>query len=317
VQTLIVENDAAAVPAPADLGESIARFALGASIETSTKNHIQIDSYASMLPAATDVYVTFLPGTPYHHIVIIARRLRQIGMNPVPHIAARRLVNATVAAEFLARLRDEAGVTRALIIAGDSHAAVGPYTSSLALLESGLLQVHGIRSIGIAGYPEGHGKISAQALLDALDRKIAYASAHGIEMFIVSQFCFDGKVVLNWLASLRARGVTLPVRIGLAGPATVRTLLNYGTRCGIGDSLRAFGPQPISLTRMPMRHGPEKVVRTIAQCAAQLGIAGLHFFPFGGLAESAHWIRNVSAGHFRLGESEEGFVLKSDTCATV
>jgi methylenetetrahydrofolate reductase (NADPH) len=311
--TLIVENDTASVPAHADVGESIARFVLGASIETSTKNLAEIDSYGSLLPAATDIYVPCLPGTPYHHILSVAKRLRQVGMNPVPHIAARRLVNATVASVFLAGLRDEAGVTRALVIAGDSQAAVGPYTSSLAILETGLLQAHGIRSVGIAGYPEGHGGISAQALLEALDRKIAYARSHGIEPFVVSQFCFDGNVVVDWLAKLRARGVTLPVRVGLAGPAKVRTLLNYGMRCGVGDSLRAFGSQPVSLTRLLMRHGPEKAVRTIAQSAAELGIAGLHFFPFGGFAESARWIKKVSTGRFRLTGSDEGFALEGDT----
>ena len=314
--TRILENATPAVSAHAGLGESIARFALGASIETSTKNLIEIDSYARLLPAATDVYVTCLPGTPYHHILSIARRLRPDGMNPVPHIAARRLVNASVASEFLARLRDEAGVTRALVIAGDSQAAVGPYTSSLAVLETGLLQAHGIRSGGIAGYPEGHGRISAQALLEALDAKIAYARSHGIEPFVVSQFCFDGDMVIDWLAKLRARGVTLPVRVGVAGPAKVRTLLNYGMRCGIGDSLRAFGSQPVSLTRLLMRHGPEKAVRAIAQSAAGLGIAGLHFFPFGGFAESARWISKVSTGRFGLTASGEGFTLEDDTRAS-
>ena len=297
---------------PATPGESIAKIARAASIETSTKNLNEVDGYASLLPAATDVFVTCLPGTPYHHILSISRRLRQIGMNPVPHIAARRLVNATVAAEYLARLRDEAGVTRAMLIAGDSQAAVGPYASSLAVLETGLLQAHGIRSIGIAGYPEGHGRIAAQALLDALDGKIEYAKSHGIEPFVVSQFCFDGDAVVDWLEKLRARGVTLPVRVGVAGPAKVRTLLNYGMRCGIGDSLRAFGSQPVSLTRLLMHHGPEKTVRTIAQSAERLGVAGLHFYPFGGFAESARWINSVSTGHFRLTGSDEGFTLESE-----
>lgn len=311
----IVESDTAAIRA--DAGASIARLALGASIESSTKNLTEIDSYGCLLPAATDVYVTCLPGTPCNHILSIARRLRKIGMNPVPHIAARRLVNVAIAAEFFARLRDEAGVTRAVLIAGDSQAAVGPFTSSVALLETGLLQEHGIKSVGIAGYPEGHGKISAQALLEALDRKIAYARTHGIEPYIVSQFCFDGNVILDWLRSLRLHGVTLPVRIGLAGPATVRTLLNYGKRCGIGDQRQAFGAQPMSLTRLHMREGPEKAVRTIAPLAAELGVAGLHFYPFGGFAESAHWIGKVCADSFRLQGSGEGFALEADTTTVV
>jgi methylenetetrahydrofolate reductase (NADPH) len=311
----IRESDASIPPAQAGLSESIAGLALRASIETSTRNLVEIEGYASLLPAATDVYVSCLPDTPYQHILSIAKCLRQVGMNPVPHIAARRLANAAAAKEFLARLRDEAGVTRVLVIAGDSQAAVGPYISSLAVFETGLLQEHGIRSVGVAGYPAGHGKIDAQVLMDALDGKIEYARSHGIDLFVVSQFCFDGSVVLDWLAKLRARGVTLPVRVGVAGPATVRTLINYGMRCGIGDSLRAFGSQPESMTRLLLRHGPETVVRTIAQSAAGLGITGLHVFPFGGFAASARWIERVAAGRFRLTGSDRGFTLDSGTRA--
>jgi methylenetetrahydrofolate reductase (NADPH) len=108
---------------------------------------------------------------------------------------------------------------------------------------------------------------------------------------------------------LRAWGVTVPVRVGVAGPATVRTLLAYGVRCGIGNSLRAIGSQAISLTRIVAQHGPEKVVRRMAEGEAGLGIAGLHFFPFGGFAQTARWIDNVASGRFRLGDSNTGFSL--------
>ena len=313
---LVLEKDSAiTAQAPAqtnpDLRDLVWNFVRGASIETSTKVLVDLDGYASLLPPATDVYATYLPGTPYRHILGIARRLRRAGMNPVPHIAARRLANATVAAEFLARLRDEADVTRALLIAGDSRIPAGPFASSRAVLETGLLQEHGIRSIGIAGYPEGHGAIGAAALMEALERKISYARSHGMEPFIVSQFCFDGRIILEWLKKLRACGVSAPVRVGLAGAATIRTLLNYGIRCGVGDSLKAFGAQPVSLTRLLMRHGPESAICAIAPHAAALGIEGLHVFPFGGFAEAARWMGMVSAGQFRLTGTDPGFALEN------
>lgn len=294
-------------PEAAAASEAIAALARRFSIESSTRNLVEIDGYASLLPAGTDVFVTYLPATPYLHIIAAARRLRGAGMNPVPHIAARRLADRAVATDFLARLRDEARVTRVLLVAGDSRSAVGPYESSLALLESGLLQEYGIASVGFAGYPEGHRKISEAALADALDRKIACAQRHGLESFVVSQFCFDGGRVIDWLKALRARGVTLPVRLGVAGPAAVRTLLDYGLRCGVGDSLRAFGARPVSLTRLLMPHGPERVVRAVAPHAETLGVAGLHLFPFGGLAASARWVAAVGAARFRLDAGGDGF----------
>lgn len=300
-----------AATGPAGLRESIAALAMSGSIETSTKNLVEIESYASLLPAGTDVYATWLPGMPYHHIVSVAKRLRRSGMNPVPHIAARHLANREVAAEFAARLEDEAGVTRALVIAGDARGTVGPYASSCALIETGLLQAHGIRSLGIAGYPEGHPRIPEPQIMVALDRKIRYARDHGIELFIVSQFCFDGTAVRDWLQRLRARGVTLPVRAGVAGPASLRTLLGYGMRCGIGNSVRALGSHAVSLTSLLIQQGPEKIVCEIAPSADALGVAGLHLFPFGGFVQSARWMNSVAAGRFTLDDpaGSPGFTI--------
>lgn len=309
---MIQTRQAAMVPAHLPLLESIKALARRASIETSTRNLVEIDAYPSLRPRGTDVYVAWLPGSPYHHVVSVAKRLRLAGMNPVPHIAARQLATPGAATDFLASLRDEADVTRALIIAGDSEAPTGAYDSSTALLETGLLQAHGICSVGIAGYPEGHRKIPEATLMAALDRKIGYAGRHGVELFMVTQFCFEGQAILDWLGRLRSRGVALPVRVGVAGPATLRTLLNYGMRCGIGNSIRALGSQAISLTRLVTQHGPEKIVRRIAASEAELGIAGLHLFPFGGFADSAQWIDNVAAGRFRLGEPDESFSIQTD-----
>jgi methylenetetrahydrofolate reductase (NADPH) len=291
----------------AALRESIVRLARAASIETSTRNLADIDGYAARLPPGADVFATWLPGTPYHHLVSVAKRLRQAGLNPVPHIAARQLANAEAAREFLALLRDEAGVTRALLVAGDSRVPVGPFDSSFALLETGLLEAHGIRSIGIAGYPEGHPRIADSAIEAARDRKLAYAARNGLDAFIVSQFCFDPGAIVGWVERLRARGVTVPLRVGLAGIANIRTLLNYARRCGIGNSIRALGAEPISLPRLLMQHGPEKVVRQVAAAGAGSSVAGLHFFPFGGFAQTARWLQAVAAGRFRL--DEQGLVV--------
>jgi len=129
-------TDDTTMPAGADLHGAIARLARNASIETSTHNVADVGGYAQVLAPGTDVYVTFLPGTPYHHILSTAARLRQVGLNPVPHLAARRFASAAAVADFVARLRDEAGVGRVLLIAGDSDAAA---EVSLEQLQEGLL----------------------------------------------------------------------------------------------------------------------------------------------------------------------------------
>lgn len=285
-------------------GGAVARLARGASLETSTRNVADVNGYASLVPAGTEVHVTFLPGTPYHHVLSVAARLRQVGLEPVPHLAARRFASAAAVADFAARLRDEAGVTRILLVAGDSATGAGAFSSSLQALETGVFQACGIRTIGVAGYPEGHPKIATPVLDDALERKIRYAEAHGIDLFVVTQFCFDGHAVLDWVRRLRERGIVLPVRVGVAGPATVRTLLFYAVRCGIGASMKALGSGPVSLARLLDRRGPERLVATIAPHADELGITGLHLFPFGGFVESARWVDEAAAGRFGLGEHD-------------
>ena len=301
---MIVTRDTTS--AQRDLHAAIATLARTASVETSARNLAEIDTYAALVPAGTDVYVAALPGMPYHHVASTARRLRQVGMNPVPHVTPRQLASREAAEDFLGRLRDDARVTRALLVAGDGE-PVGPYASSAQFLETGLLEAHGIRSVGIGGYPEAHPRIPEAALAAALDRKIEDAARRGIELFVVTQFCFEGEAVLDWLARLRARGVTLPVRVGVAGPASIRALLNFGKRCGIGNSLRAVRSHALSLPHLLVEHGPDKVVRRIGEGGATLGVAGLHCFSFGGFARSARWLAAVAAGRFRMDEAAAGF----------
>jgi methylenetetrahydrofolate reductase (NADPH) len=239
--------------------------------------------------------------------VSVAKRLRLAGMNPVPHIAARQLANPDVAADFLSRLRDEADARRALIIAGDSDTQAGAYDSSIALLESGLLQAHGIRSIGIAGYPEGHPKIAEAALTAALDRKIDYAAAHGLDLFAVTQFCFDGQAILDWLGRLRARGAYARPR-GRGGPGddTRRSTMVF-------VAASAFDPRwgrAISLTRCLAARSESR-----APAAPQAELAWRPLVPVRRLCESARWIDNVAAGRFRL-SADESFNFKPITTPT-
>lgn len=287
----MIETDNAA---RAGLPDAVSALARAASIETSTRDLSEIDGYGALVAPGTDVYVAWLPRMPYHHIASAARRLREVGMNPVPHIAPRQLASPEAAADLLGRLRDGAGVTRALLVAGDCE-QVGPYESSGAFLATGLLEAHGIRSVGVAGYPEGHPRLGADALDAALDHKIGEASRRGIELHVVTQFCFDGDAVLAWLARLRARGVALPVRVGIAGPARIRTLLAYAARCGIGNSIRAVRAHAISLPHLLAEHRSDEVLRRIAGGGAGLGVAGVHCFPFGGFAHAARWLGEAAS----------------------
>jgi methylenetetrahydrofolate reductase (NADPH) len=270
------------------------RLASMASIETSTAVRDEAVAFASAVVPASDVYVAWVPSASWRNLVDVAVGVRRGGANPVPHVAARRLASLADAKAYLSALRDEAAVYRILLIAGETEAREGGFESSIRLLESGLLQSYGIRSVGIAGYPEGHPTISTAELEAALDQKIAYAKANGVDLYIVTQFGFDGRAVVDWLARQRARGVTLPVRVGVAGPASVRTLLKYAVRCGVGASIKALSKRATVLTRLMEHEGPDDVLCNLAPRAEALGVAGLHLFPFGGFMRSVEWLKKVS-----------------------
>ncbi len=266
----------------------------GFSLEVSARDTKAIAAAGEALPAGTEVYVNWIAGDSHHRNVAAAARLRSAGLTPVPHIGARHLAGFTQLADFLARLAGEAGVSRVLAIGGDLDRPAGPYASSLEMLRTGLFARHGIARIGLAGYPEGNPRIAPQALAAALDAKLALAREQGLAAEIVTQFCFEAAPILGWLRGARARGIAAPVRVGLAGPASVTTLMKYALRCGVGNSVRALTLRGPAIARLLNESAPDAVLRDLAGALAgdpALGIAGIHLFSFGGLTRTAAWAR--------------------------
>jgi methylenetetrahydrofolate reductase (NADPH) len=294
----------AEAPAPAsDIGARIAALAQRYSLEVSSRSARDLDACLTHLEKGSDVYINFIAGDDPAAKVRCAAALAASGFRPVPHIGARHLASAAQLEDLVARLAGEAGVDRALLIAGDAARPVGPFESSLALLATGLLPKYGFRAAGFAGYPEGHPQIGAAALKEALAAKLELAAEQGIEPFLVTQFCFEPAAVTAWLAALRAEGIAVPVRIGLAGPANVATLVRFAIRCGVTNSIRALTARPDRFMRLVSDSAPDGLVRGIAESASPellAGVCGLHFFPFGGVAKTARWANALRRGRFRL-----------------
>jgi methylenetetrahydrofolate reductase (NADPH) len=306
---LTVEPDATRLvgASPEDERRNIPALLAGASLELSSRDPAEIDACADLLEPGTAVTISMPPGQTYHGIVALATRLKRAGFRPVPHVAARRIASRDALDEYLARAAGEAGVDSALVIGGDSDRASGPFESSLALLETGLLQRHGIAHVGVAGYPEGHPRIAASALDAALAAKKGLARSAGIDLQVVTQFCFESEPVLSWVARMKGHG--LPVRVGLSGPASLPRLLRFAMLCGIGNSVRALKARPQAITRLLIEAGPEVVVRDLARRAVA-PIVGIHFFCFGGLVRTARWLRAIREGRFEL-TSDGGFRVGS------
>lgn len=289
----------AAVPAPEEERRRIPALLAGASLELSSRDPAEIDACVGILEPGAAVYISLPPGQTYHGTVALAARLKRAGFRPVPHVAARRIAGREALDDYLARAAGEGGVDSALVIAGDSERAGSAFDSSLALLETGLFQRHGIVRIAVAGYPEGHPRIAASALDTALAAKKSFARRAGLELSVVTQFCFEAEPILSWAGKMKGHG--LPVRVGLAGPASLPRLLRFAALCGIGNSVRALKAHPRAITRLMIEAGPEVALRELARSGGP-PIEGVHFFCFGGLVRTARWLRAVREGRFELNE---------------
>jgi methylenetetrahydrofolate reductase (NADH) len=263
-----------------------------ASVEVSSRGH-QLGELRDNFARGTDVTITFLPGDNYRHNIETASTLRRAGYNPVPHIAAREMPSREALDDFLARARGEADVTRVLLIAGDLALAKGPFRSSLDVCASGLIEARGILSVSVAGHPEGHPYLSAANAFKVLEAWRDWGQLAKIRVDVVTQFCFESAPILGWIGELDARGIGLPVIVGLAGPATPATLTKFALRCGIGNSMRSLRSQIGRFGRLLIDTGPDDVMRGLqsASEAATAPIAGFHLFPFGGLRKAGNWLR--------------------------
>src|SRR5438874_11938354 len=181
-----------------------------ASVEVSSRGH-QLQELRDNFAPGIDVTITFLPGDNYRHNVETATALRRAGFNPVPHIAAREMASREALDDFLARARDEADVSRILLIAGDVAAARGPFKSTGDVCASELIEAHGIACVSVAGHPEGHPFLELRAALNGLKAWRDWGRQTKTRVDVVTQFCFESTPILQWIAELDRAGIDLPV----------------------------------------------------------------------------------------------------------
>jgi len=292
--------------APPSPCEVIAHFTSGFSLEATRPSAEEVAALVAIAPRGTRVYVSAVPTRPVQDTLDAAIALRRAGLEPVPHLAARNFASTQALDEFLACASGDAGVTRVLVIAGDRDHPAGPFRSALDVIDGGALRRHGIAEIGIAGYPDGHPRIAQQDIDRALTHKMNAAEATGLSVHIVTQFCFDAPTIVKWVKRLRDFGVEQEVRVGLAGPTSLATLLRYAKRCGVRASAQGLARQAGLLRQLFALSTPDALVRELAQARGALGAIKPHFFSFGGLATTARWAAAAAEGRITL-EAGEGF----------
>jgi methylenetetrahydrofolate reductase (NADPH) len=275
----------------------------GYSIELNPGDSKTLQAAAERLDRGTEISLAWIPGSNPMDVIAPAARLKRAGHIPMPHVAARHLASAVQLRRLAERL-NHAGVDRILIIGGDRAAPAGPYDSSLAVMETGVFQGVSINRIAVGGFPEGNPHIPEKILNQALQAKVSFARKQGLQLSIITQFCFKAEPVIAWVRGVRARGIDVPIRVGLAGPASLLTLMRYAVRCGVGNSLHVLKENPF-FARILTERGPEPIIRELAASLAggdgtRFGIAGLHFYVLGGFKKTMDWIEaERSLTHYR------------------
>jgi methylenetetrahydrofolate reductase (NADPH) len=247
-----------------------------ASTEDKLLEHVQRDR---------TITVTASPSKGLDATFDLAERLTGHGYLAVPHVAARMVTGRSELEEIIARLTGK-GITHIFVPGGDAEPA-GDYPDALALLEDLAALGHPFPHVGITGYPESHPTINDDLTVQAMWDKRRYAT------HIVSNLTFDPGAIRSWVRRLRARGVAMPVLLGIPGPVERAKLLAMATKIGVGESTRFLVKHRGAFARLAAPGGFTGE-RFLEKCAPALGepgalVEGLHVFTFNQIAETEAW----------------------------
>ncbi len=216
----------------------------------------------------------------------LAARLTEQGYRAAPHIAARLVRDRVHLGDLVDRLAD-AGVDRLFVIGGDAAEPAGEFPDALSLLEALRERDHHFASVGIGGYPEGHGSIGDELIDKALADKAPHAD------HVITQLCFDAATTVRWARAVQERGVGLPIRVGIPGAISRQKLVRVSAGLGLGQSARFLKKQQNLLWRffLPGGYSPDKLIERLTPAfgAADNRLHGFHVFTFNDLDSTESW----------------------------
>ena len=244
------------------------------------------------VPREVTMTITASPRRGIGATIDLAERLAGHGYAVVPHLSARLIRDESHLKEVLAALATM-GVKDVFVIAGDAREPAGRFPDSVSLLEAMRDEQHSLSDIGVTGYPERHSFIDDDLTIQAMWDKRKLAT------YIVSNLCFDPRMVKRWVARVRRRGVQLPIHIGLAGVADPAKLLRVSSRIGVVDSARFLRGHSnwFLRTLQPGGYSPERFVTGLLPDLAgpERKVAGLHVFTFNEIEPTERWRQETLA----------------------
>lgn len=281
-----------------EVNPQIESFLQDYSIEVMPRTAEKVEDFRTLLPEGTRVYIAHIEGTPIEDMVATAKRLSADGFNVMPHFPARIIKDEGTLADWIARYQGEADVKQALLLAGGVEKPHGDFSDSMQLAETGLFDKAGFTNLHVAGHPEGNRDIDATGTANvdaALRWKNEFQSRTDAQMAIATQFAFEAQPIIKWADSLVEAGITLPVHIGIAGPAKLQTLIKFAIACGVGPSLKVLQKRAMDVTKLLLPYEPNEVMAELAAYKAvnpDFNISHVHFFPLGGIKTNATWAQN-------------------------
>jgi methylenetetrahydrofolate reductase (NADPH) len=278
---------------------AVEAFLNGYSIEVMPRTAQKVEDFRALLPLGTRVYIAHIEGTPIEEMVATAKRVAGEGFAVMPHFPARIIKDRATLENWIAMYQGEAGVDQALLLAGGVTTPHGDFDSSMQLLDSGLFDKAGFTRLHVAGHPEGNRDIDPDGGMknveEALQWKKQFSERTDATMALATQFAFEAAPIIAWAEGLKAAGITLPIHIGIAGPAKLQTMIKFAVTCGVGPSIRVLQRRAKDVSKLLLPYEPTEVISDLAAYNAATpdsNIEQVHFFPLGGIKTNANWAIN-------------------------
>lgn len=255
-----------------------------------------VDAGIEALPANSKVSVTASPVKGLDATIELTDRIRDLGHRPIPHISAR-LVEGPDHVARLAKWFKTEGHDTIFVVAGDAEEPVGPYDGAHSFLTDLFAQEHGLSTVGVTSYPDGHALIPSEVTHQHLHMKQALLAEAGLHGWASTQMCFDTDLIGSWLRTERDAGFTLPVHLGLPGVVDRTKLMTMGVRLGVGASLRFLKKNRAAVTKLlaPGAYDPDDILQPMVNELQGLGVDGLHVFTFNQVEATEAWRQGVLA----------------------
>ncbi|WP_058991993.1 methylenetetrahydrofolate reductase [Haloarcula sp. CBA1127] len=251
------------------------------------------DEEITHLPDDATIAITTSPQLGIEKTVEKTEEAAEMGFGVVPHIAAR-YVEDQEQLEAIAERLEQAGITDIFVPGGDREEPAGEYESAHDLLEALAETDYSFEEVGITGYPEGHDFIDDETLAESMAQKAPYAT------YIVTQLCYDPDTVLEWVEDIRARGIELPVEVGIPGVMNYQRLMQISQKVGVGDSIKFLRKTTGILGFVKQLVGsrgtyePDELIDGLAPYVGddEYNIRGVHIYTFNQTPDTEKWRHN-------------------------